>query len=803
MRKNRLGKALALFLALMLCISATPAFAANAAAGAWYDGAVRYVTENALLSARADGGFAPDEAISPTEFTAALQKLGGAVAAPTGSVLARERAVALLYDFAVSRGVDVSVGEDTNILSYHDALDISEGLFSAMQWACGAGLVNGTGDGNLDPAGVLTRAQAAALLYRFCTRVGSYPVAPLVGTPLDYADRNNWALLSEPDEQVDTFYIYPTVFISLAPDAPEIAPIDNAFMRTRAQFNLDTNCGVFSASTNVFAPYYRQSNLTSIIPLSGDALVEYQRQEQRTDIYAALDYYFEHLNGGRPFILAGHSQGSVMLKIALREYFQAHPEYYQRMIAAYVLGYSITTDDLAANPALRFAEGADDTGVIVSWNVEGPDNGDNFVVEENALSINPLNWQRDETYAPASLNLGTRVVDSRTQEVTEYLPGIADARVDTARGVVVCTAEGLPYISSAGIADTNPFGERSYHNGDYQFYYYNIMENVKTRVAAWFLKHEAHTVAPLVGTPTDYAEAENWIAQPEPEKPVDTFYVYPTSYIPTEADAPMICDVDNAGMRAMAKNNFNTNKGAYDGSTNVFAPYYRQTSVTALQDYGAEGAAEILSREPRTDLYAALDYYFEHLNGGRPFILAGHSQGSMLLRIVLKEYMAAHPEYYARMVAAYVIGYSVTQEDLSGHPWLRFAECANDTGVIVSWNTEGPDNGESRLVLPGAISINPINWKRDDTYANADENLGSLVDGELVTPGIADARVDTERGVVVCTADLPYIDVSRIAAWPVFGEKSFHGNDYTFYYANLQKNVADRVAAYLAKNGAQ
>jgi hypothetical protein len=99
----------------------------------------------------------------------------------------------------------------------------------------------------------------------------------------------------------------------------------------------------------------------------------YQYQEQRTDVYAALDYYFEHYNQGRPFILAGHSQGSMILKIALQDYFLEHGEYLERMVAAYVLGYSITTDNLKANPSLRFAEGADDTGVIVSWNIEGPE----------------------------------------------------------------------------------------------------------------------------------------------------------------------------------------------------------------------------------------------------------------------------------------------------------------------------------------------------------------------------------------------------------------------------------------------
>ena len=72
---------------------------------------------------------------------------------------------------------------------------------------------------------------------------------------------------------------------------------------------------------------------------------------------------------------------------------------YERMVAAYVLGYSITKEDLAENPHLKFAQGPDDTGVIVSWNIEGPGNKNeaNIVVIDGAISINPLNWKRDDT----------------------------------------------------------------------------------------------------------------------------------------------------------------------------------------------------------------------------------------------------------------------------------------------------------------------------------------------------------------------------------------------------------------------
>ena len=64
------------------------------------------------------------------------------------------------------------------------------------------------------------------------------------------------------------------------------------------------------------------------------------------DMIAALDYYFDNYNEGRPFIIAGHSQGSALLKLALKNYFKDHSDYYERMVAAYLIGYSVTKDDL-------------------------------------------------------------------------------------------------------------------------------------------------------------------------------------------------------------------------------------------------------------------------------------------------------------------------------------------------------------------------------------------------------------------------------------------------------------------------
>ena len=91
---------------------------------------------------------------------------GGGVFGPEDNIT-REQLAAILYRYAQAKGYDTSVGEDTNILSYTDTLEISEYAIPAMQWACGAGILEGDA-GHLYPQGNATRAQIATMLMRFC-----------------------------------------------------------------------------------------------------------------------------------------------------------------------------------------------------------------------------------------------------------------------------------------------------------------------------------------------------------------------------------------------------------------------------------------------------------------------------------------------------------------------------------------------------------------------------------------------------------------------------------------------------------
>ena len=79
----------------------------------------------------------------------------------------REQLASILWRYAKYKGYDVSVGEDTNILSYEDAFSISEYAIPAMQWACGAGIINGSDDGTLNPKGTAQKVHTAQMLMNF------------------------------------------------------------------------------------------------------------------------------------------------------------------------------------------------------------------------------------------------------------------------------------------------------------------------------------------------------------------------------------------------------------------------------------------------------------------------------------------------------------------------------------------------------------------------------------------------------------------------------------------------------------
>jgi hypothetical protein len=309
--------------------------------------------------------------------------------------------------------------------------------------------------------------------------------------------------------------------------------------------------------------------------------------------------------------------------------------------------------------------------------------------------------------------------------------------------------------------------------------------------------------APETGVPVDclpgcpdYGQMVGWAALPDhPGKAVDVFYVYPTIYAET---TPMNMDVFNRTLRADVQGLLKAQAGVYSGAANLFAPYYRQVSFAAL-DPETDMTLNPYFRVGADDVHRAFDYYLNFLNQGRPFILAGHSQGSVVLLDLLRSRFR-DPVLREKLVAAYVIGYSVTREDLRKYPWLRPAMGADDTGVIVSWNTQEPGATGSPVLLEGAICINPLNWRTDDTMADRNLNLGAVFFDDFkgkvlrMVPQYAGARINLDNGALETVPP----DKMEIGHFP---PGVLHKFDYAFWFRNLERNVQTRIDAYLKGHG--
>lgn len=298
---------------------------------------------------------------------------------------------------------------------------------------------------------------------------------------------------------------------------------------------------------------------------------------------------------------------------------------------------------------------------------------------------------------------------------------------------------------------------------------------------------------------SDYSMDENWLHIADTNFEADVFYLYPTSWT-RNRDEPYDCQIDNTSMRQGAQFHYTAKATAFETSANVYAPFYRQIDARwLLDDISFEEGEKYFDGVPYTDALAAFEYYLEHYNNGKPFILAGHSQGAAVIKTLLKDYMAEHPDVYERMVAAYIIGYSVTEQELHQFPHLKFAERADDTGVIVSWNTEAPGTKDNPLLFDGAIAINPISWTRAEEPASQEQNLGSLISNRSAgtlkeLEHLADAAVDHERGSVICSS----VDIDTYASGKgMYPRGVYHVHDWGFYYHNIRENAKTRIDAYL------
>lgn len=316
-------------------------------------------------------------------------------------------------------------------------------------------------------------------------------------------------------------------------------------------------------------------------------------------------------------------------------------------------------------------------------------------------------------------------------------------------------------------------------------------------------------MAPMAGctktTMPDYTAGSAWLNKPvKIDKPVDVFYIYPTIYVDK---SPLNMDISREDLRDNARGLLTAQAGIYSPYANLFAPFYRQQSA-ATQSMEANNGGKDAFADPSFkigygDVERAFDHYIDHLNPDRPFLIAGHSQGSMVAVELMRKRMN-DPILQKRLVAAYLIGYSVTRSDLKEYPQMKLAQGETDTGVIITYNTQGPNAKGSPVLLTDAVAINPLNWKTDNTPADREKNIEAVffndATGTVVEkcPHFCGAYIDLQTGALIATdiQTLNKIDLEHMGRWP---SEVYHRFDYAFFYGNLKENVKKRIDAYLAQ----
>jgi hypothetical protein len=178
--------------------------------------------------------------------------------------------------------------------------------------------------------------------------------------------------------------------------------------------------------------------------------------------------------------------------------------------------------------------------------------------------------------------------------------------------------------------------------------------------------------------------------------PVDCFYVYPT----VSTDHGMNSDlVVGREEKLAAESQF----ARFASVCRPFVPIYRQMTISAVVAFAAGTDISAAARIAYGDVLAAWRAYLAKYNHGRPFVLIGHSQGSLMLQMLIAREIENNPTVAARMKLAIIPGFNVTVPEgkLVGGTFKSTPLCSRpgETGCVMTWTSYREKNAPP----PGAM----------------------------------------------------------------------------------------------------
>jgi hypothetical protein len=238
--------------------------------------------------------------------------------------------------------------------------------------------------------------------------------------------------------------------------------------------------------------------------------------------------------------------------------------------------------------------------------------------------------------------------------------------------------------------------------------------------------------------------------KPNPNAPIDCFYVYPT--VSTDQTEHSDMNADPAELDVVRQQ-----FARFASVCRVYAPMYRQVTIAGLRKVLAAGNVSLLQQGVGyDDVRGAWKYYLDHDNKGRGFVLVGHSQGSYVLMELIRQEIDGKP-IQSRMVSAMLLGATlpVAKDKDVGGVFTSIPLChkATDVGCAINYSTfrstlpPPADTLFGRVADPNQVAacVNPaaLDGGSGELHAYLDAAGKTIVSAPQIKPWASGATVET------------------------------------------------------------
>jgi hypothetical protein len=299
---------------------------------------------------------------------------------------------------------------------------------------------------------------------------------------------------------------------------------------------------------------------------------------------------------------------------------------------------------------------------------------------------------------------------------------------------------------------------------------------------------------PILSQKIDYSDLSNWVVHQNKIPAVllpyindttnfskaDVFYVYPTLFLDKKDERWNIPIDDSILRKKVIENAIRFQASAWVETGRMFVPFYRQAHIRSYRNLENGGREALLFAYE--DVKAAFEYYLEHFNNGKPIILAGHSQGSTHLTLLLKDYFDGKA-LQKQLVAAYLPGIGLKTNEFEKIPLLT---APGQTGGFVSWNTFKRKVNKEKFEMwyKGKAVVNPVTWNLDK-IAERKKHKGFLFsNNKMYSKSLIDGAI------WITTPHFPY----RSMAWTM---DDYHIGDVNLFWADVKFNSKLRLTEFL------